>query len=298
MSFYRDASIQRKLTFVLMTTSLLGLSLACGAFEIYERVSYRRALTSELSTLANTLGANETASLAFSDHESARDILAALRAEPHVVNSCLYDKYGNLFAEYQRSAYDPECDKKATADADGAHFEDNSVTQDRRISLNGEKVGGIAITSDLEEPRAKIRQYTMISVLIITLSLLATFLVTSKLMRLITEPIRKLAGVADRVTKQQDYGLRAVASGNDEVGALIQGFNQVLERIQERDAALKGANDQLETRVEQRTKELQRENLERKQGEKLQRTAYEATRLLAESETADFVMPQLLELIC
>ena len=92
MSFYRDASIQRKLTFVILTTSLLGLSLACMAFEIYERASFRRALTSDLSALADTLGANTTAALAFSDHQSAQDILAALRAESHIVGSSLYDK--------------------------------------------------------------------------------------------------------------------------------------------------------------------------------------------------------------
>jgi hypothetical protein len=41
MSFYRDAPIQRKLTLVIFCTSILGLSLACMGFEIYERASYR-----------------------------------------------------------------------------------------------------------------------------------------------------------------------------------------------------------------------------------------------------------------
>jgi uncharacterized membrane protein affecting hemolysin expression len=107
MSFYRDASIQRKLTFVILVTSLLGLSLSCMAFEIYERASYRKSMTSELSTLADTLGANSTVSLAFNDHQSALDILSALRAERHIVAACLYDKHGKLFAEYQRAAGGP-----------------------------------------------------------------------------------------------------------------------------------------------------------------------------------------------
>jgi hypothetical protein len=64
VSFYRGASIERKLTFVMLTTSLLGLSVACIGFEIYERVSYRGAITSELTALADTLGGNTTASLA------------------------------------------------------------------------------------------------------------------------------------------------------------------------------------------------------------------------------------------
>jgi hypothetical protein len=52
-------SIQRKLTFVILTTSLLGLSLACLCSEIYERGSFRGAITSQLTALAGTLGANK-----------------------------------------------------------------------------------------------------------------------------------------------------------------------------------------------------------------------------------------------
>ena len=266
MSFYRDASIQRKLTLVILATSLLGLSMACMAFEIYERASYRRALTSELSALADTLGANATASLAFSDHQSAQDILAALRAEPHIVGSCLYDKHGGLFAQYLRNTKGEVCDKTA-AESDGSRFEGESVTQYRTISLGGEKAGAIAIISDLEELHAKIRQYTLISAAIIFLAVVTTFLVSSRLIRLITEPILQLAGIASRVTKQEDYGLRAVSAGDDEVGTLITSFNQMLERIQERDAALQNSNSQLEVRVQQRTQELQEEVDERVRAE-------------------------------
>src|ERR1700693_334463 len=98
MAFYRDASIQRKLTFVVLCTSLLGLSLACTAFEIYERASFRAAMTSELSVLAETL--------VFNDPKSAQDMLGALRAERHIVAACLYDASGNLFAEYRRIGVD------------------------------------------------------------------------------------------------------------------------------------------------------------------------------------------------
>src|SRR3954454_2197956 len=296
MSFYQDASIQRKMTFVILTTSLLGLSLACLAFEVYERASYRTALTSELSALADTLGANTTASLAFSDHQSARDVLAALHAESHIVGSCLYNKQRELFASYQRDAKELDC-KKAVLVADGSRFEGDSVTHYRNIYLEGERAGAIAIVSDLGQLRAKIRQYTAISVAVIGISLLATFLVSSRLIRLITEPILQLAGVADRVSKKEDYGLRAVASGNDEVGRLIRAFNEMLERVQDRDGALQGAKDQLELRVQERTKELQKEIIERKRAEQLQGIAYEATRLLAESTTTDGVMHRLLEMI-
>src|SRR5262245_17144385 len=131
MPLRRFASIQRKLTFVILATSVLGLSLACIAFEVYERFSFRAALITELSALADTLGANTTASLAFSDHQSARDVLAALRAEPHIVASCLYDKHGDLFVVYQRGNKYPMPCRKSWNGQDGSEFQTDSVTQYR-----------------------------------------------------------------------------------------------------------------------------------------------------------------------
>jgi PAS domain S-box-containing protein len=266
MSFYRDASIQRKLTFVVLCTSLLGLSLACSAFEIYERVGFRAAMTSELSALADTLGANTAASLAFNDQKSAQDMLGALRAERHIVAACLYDAGGNIFAEYRRTGVDAAF-KMPAPQADGERFASDSLTLYRTVSLDKGNTGSIAIVSDLGTLHAKIRQYTGISALVVLLSVLATFLVSTRLLRLITEPILRLAGIARHVSEQEDYSLRATSSGNDEVGTLIVSFNQMLERIQERDSALQSAKDQLEVKVQERTHQLQKQVNERVRAE-------------------------------
>src|SRR5580700_7110047 len=121
MPLLRKASIQRKLTFVIICTSLVGLSLACLSFDFYERTSFRSAMTSELAVLADTLGANTAASLAFSDRKSATDMLAALRAERHIVAACLYDSRGAVFAEYRRDGIGPDFAMSSRQD-DGAQF--------------------------------------------------------------------------------------------------------------------------------------------------------------------------------
>ena len=257
MSLYRDASIERKLTLVMLTTSLLGLSVACLGFEIYERASYRESITSELTALAETLGANTTASLAFSDHQSATDILNALRAERHVVTACLYDKRGKFFADYKREPADDHCGEFSSDT--GAKFEGEFVTLGHSILLGGERAGSIVLTSDLDELHAKIRRYTEIAALVIFLSVMATLLVSSRLIRLITNPILQLAKIAGRVSAKEDYTLRAIPLGSDEIGMLETAFNQMLDRIQERDAALQNSNNKLESRVEERTRELQNE---------------------------------------
>ena len=133
------------------------------------------------------------------------------------------------------------------------------MTVYRQISLANEHVGWISITSDLGALRAKIQRYTQISVAVILISVLATFLVSSRLIRLIIKPVVELAETADRVTRHEDYALRGAVQSDDEVGALVKAFNKMLDRIQERDAALQASNNQLETRVAERTRQLQSE---------------------------------------
>jgi two-component system sensor histidine kinase/response regulator len=79
--FFNGASIQRKLALLVLSASLFALVLASVGFGIYERASFRSEVARELSTLANTLGANTAASLAFDDQKTARDVLGALQAD-------------------------------------------------------------------------------------------------------------------------------------------------------------------------------------------------------------------------
>src|SRR5258708_19856892 len=85
-----------------------------------------------------------------------------------------------------------------------------------------------------------------------------------------------LAEVTGRVSAQKDYTLRAVAGRGDEVGKVVEGLNQMLAGIQERDAALQSAKDQLEIRVQQRTEELRNEVKEREEAEAAMRLAKDA----------------------
>jgi PAS domain S-box-containing protein len=266
MSFIKNSSIQRKLTFVIVCTSLVGLSLACLSFDLYERSSFRAAMTSELSVLADTLGANTAASLAFNDRESAKEMLNSLDAERHIVAAVLYDVHAKVFAEYRREGIGSQVAVPLPHN-DGEQFGKNSLILFRTVSFRGEKTGTMAIISDLGALQAKMRQYTKISFLVILISILVTYFVSSRLLRLITEPILHLAQVAATVTAKEDYALRALPRGDDEVGALIGSFNEMLERIQERDAALKIAKDDLELRVQARTEELQSEVKERMRAE-------------------------------
>jgi signal transduction histidine kinase len=255
---FRDLPIRRKLALLILTSSVLAVLLACMGFAVYERQNFRANTDNELRALADTLGANTAASLAFNDPKTAREMLAALRADHDVLGACLFDIKGNIFAEYRRAGVGKEFTMPTLRD-DGAYFERSSITLFRSVRMESEKTGSIAIVSDLSGTGARLWEYAKIASLVLFISTLATYLISLRLLRLVSDPIVQLARIAGRVTAEENYSLRAIAQGSDESGMLVRSFNQMLERIEQRDQALQNAKDGLEQRVEQRTADLRRE---------------------------------------
>src|SRR5260370_17648477 len=105
--FVENTSIRGKLTVVNLALICLALGFACLGFTLYERASFRAAMKSELSTLADTLGANTAASLTFNEPKSAQKVLSALRPESHIVMACLYDNERALFTDSPPPTFPP-----------------------------------------------------------------------------------------------------------------------------------------------------------------------------------------------
>jgi signal transduction histidine kinase/DNA-binding response OmpR family regulator len=281
---FRDLPIRRKLALLILTSSVLAVLLACMGFAVYERQNFRANTDNELRALADTLGANTAASLAFNDPKTAREMLAALRADHDVLGACLFDIKGNIFAEYRRAGVGKEFTMPTLRD-DGAYFERSSITLFRSVRMEAEKTGSIAIVSDLSGTGARLWEYAKIASLVLFISTLATYLISLRLLRLVSDPIVQLAGVAGRITAEENYSLRAIAQGNDESGMLVRSFNQMLERIEQRDLALQNAKDGLEQRVEQRTADLQREVAERIRAEEEMRLAKDAAEVANQAKS-------------
>src|SRR3989442_1031929 len=96
----RDWPIQQKLTAMLVLISGLVLLLTAAAFAGYQYWSLRQRTLDALSLRARIIAANSTASLAFANEADARELLSALRVDPHMVAAVLYDKRGHVFAAY------------------------------------------------------------------------------------------------------------------------------------------------------------------------------------------------------
>ncbi len=245
MRFFRELSIKRKLTLIIMFTSSVALLLACTAFIIFDLISFRRSMVANLSSLAESIGINSSAALAFNVQGSGSDILTSLRAQPQVVSAYIFAADGGLFASYQRADLKGKLSPPKLREP-GYYFDKEYLHIFKPIDQAGEKQGTIYIQSDLEQIDSRIRRYVMVLAGIMLVSSGAAYLVSSRLQHVISGPILHLAEIETRVHQENDYSIRATKDSNDELGVLIDGFNEMLRRIQDRDVQLTIAKEKAE----------------------------------------------------
>ena len=261
-----NASIGQKLKGIILVTCGVSILIACTALAVYDGLSFRTELATDLVSAAAMAGSNSTAALVFSDAQSARETLSSLRSQPHIVEACIYAQDGSVFAKYARSGTDPSFTPPVRG-ATGTVFTPNQVILFQPIKLNGEEIGTIYLKSDLDELYARTGRFALIFLIVILASFVTAYLLASRLQRVISEPILELARTASAVSLVKDYSLRATKSSEDEIGILADRFNEMLSQIETRENALQLAHHELEARVEERTRELQNEIAERKQTE-------------------------------
>ena len=222
--------IRRKLITMVLLTSGVVLLISTVASFAYEYLTYRQAAVRNLNTLGSIIATNSTAALAFENAEDARGILAALRAEPHIVAGALYDREGKLFAVYPINL--PASALPTRPQADAYRFRESYLQGFQPVIEDKRPMGTLYLKSDMGAIYDQLRLHGLIAALVIVLSCVAAYLISRRLQRQIAQPILALAETARAVSDRRDYAVRAAPSEGHELGLLTEAFNHMLMQIQ------------------------------------------------------------------
>ena len=247
-----------------VTTVALGLFVSLG-FVAYEWFAFQKRMRHELSTQAQIVGDLNMAALIKNDTGTSERVLAILLANrQHITSAAIY-KGDRLFVRYPTNM-------SATAfplipeRGDYGHFDfkaDNLVLF-HEVKSAGAPLGAVYIKSNLGEIREQTQRYAMFVAWFILATVGVTYFLSKRLHKSISEPIIQLAKTARTVSADKNYSLRAAKQGRAELGELTESFNEMLGQIQQRDVILHKINDNLEKRVQERTRDLESEIAERK----------------------------------
>ncbi len=285
---FTDLPIAKKLQVLILATSMGALVLASLITLGIEALSYRSSHTEQLQTLAEVIGANSVAALSKGDASLATTVLRSLEAEPAVIAASIFDRERRELARYtaatkaHRYPHDPagEAVLPDSAASEGATVNEpvgsNSVSLVQPVELDGDPIGYVQLRASLDRPTQRLINVAMAAATAVFIVFVIAYLVTARLQGLITRPILGLVEVIRGVTERQDYTLRAEKSADDEIGVLIDGFNDMLEQIKERDEKLTAANTEYERIANESTRARESaESANRAKSEFLARMSHE-----------------------
>jgi PAS domain S-box-containing protein len=242
---FKDTPIQRKLMLIILLISVVVMLLMRGAFFTYELLTFRQATVRQLSTLGAIIADNSTAALAFQNQDDAQEILAALKAERHIVAASLYDRTGKLFSKYPATLPD---DAFPTAPGkEGYRFEHSHLAGFQPVVQGGNRrMGTVYLKFDTSATMVEWLWGSIgIALAVMAVVLLVAYALSRVLQRQISQPILALAETARAVSDRQDYSVRAKKLGQDELGLLTDAFNHMLTQIHEQNVVLRESEERV-----------------------------------------------------
>jgi signal transduction histidine kinase/ActR/RegA family two-component response regulator len=271
-------SLRQRLLAGMLLTALVSVTAALAAMIALDLQAYHQSAIANASTQAELLGRTSAAALAFKDPEAAHENLAVLHVRPEVLAAGIYTPQGELFASYSMAGQTlPIRSPSATQ---GHLIEGDMLMLSVPIRENGEWLGTLHLRSRYEL-KDRITRYVHITLLVTLGSMVVALLVSTWLQRMMISPLVDVVGTARKVVSDKSYSFRARKVSQDEVGELVDAFNDMLNEIELRNQALERSNQgkaqeveerkvaqqavmrlnqELEQRVQSRTQQLERSN--------------------------------------
>lgn len=261
MIFWRRLSVQAKLTAVAMATSVTALLMAGAGVVTYGFISAQDDLTRHLVKVADLIGASSAAAVQFRDPLAATQALSQF-SDTGADGARIVLTDGTSFAQYGEAPHSP-----APVPMHSINVVDDRLIVSRPILLDAVPIGVIVVEASLSRARAEARRYAGLLAVGLAVASFVAYLLSSALQRTVSGPILRLTHVTSKVSADRDYSIRAAKETDDELGQLVDGFNEMLEQIQRRNEALRAAQAQLEARVVERTQTLELEVAQRRRTE-------------------------------
>lgn len=228
---YKDLPIQRKISIIIVIGMASAMIVTVANFISFDRDNVKRDLIEEMRVLARITAARSAVAVAFGDRSNALENLTALSLRSTIQYACIYDQQYQLFAQFQRKYSKFEgCPDELDFLAGYAENRNPKLLDVMEpIFRKGVRLGYVLVASDLSPIDARTRKWVVTSFFVTIAALFVSFLMTRRMQHSVVKPILDLATLMDAVRNSNDMSLRAKSDSRDEVGRLVDSFNEMLE---------------------------------------------------------------------
>jgi signal transduction histidine kinase/CheY-like chemotaxis protein/HPt (histidine-containing phosphotransfer) domain-containing protein len=303
-------SIKTKLIGTIVATSLIILLNVAVVLVVNEFSAFRTSTVSSLSHISRTIEPKSASAISSRNKRAATRALSSLEAEPAVLFSAIYDRKGHEVARFARTgAQGPaSClacheDRRTSESVSGSktkdtpipdsHYSNGYLYQNQDliysyytpVALGDKKVGVLFLEADASALKDRIVWYVQVCSLIMMAFIIVALLLSSQLHRMVIGPVLRIADTMATVSKEEEYDISIEKHSDDELGTLIDCFNDMITQIKKRDDELRKQRRELYGQVNRKTLDIRRTNEDLKKTIKALQKAKEAAETANEAKS-------------
>ncbi len=249
--FLLNLPIPQKINIVVGTVCMTLLLAMCTFFNVDKFLTFKKNLLHNLQVIGDVLSSNTSASLMFDDPQTATELLSGLQVNDNILYACILNARNEWFAVYQKKEFPPIGHVKQSilslqtqeehATRVTYRFSHGRLELLQKITLGKKTIGTMYLVAGMDRLYRDFRHFFFISLLSTGILFFLAMFLNARLMRVIVSPINELVRVMNTISGTKNYTLRVRKKYNDELGILMDRFNDMLEAIEGQELQLKEA---------------------------------------------------------
>lgn len=228
--FISNLSLKWKLLLVALLPAVISLLFAGLLLITLEIKELQKNIRENLITLAAVIAQSNSSALLLEDKNIAIRNLTALNTRADISGVCIYNSTGTVFVQFINNHHQTWACPQVIKDM-ATHFEQLDLHIVQAVTEEKSRLGTVYIHVNYSQALwQKIKLVGLIFAVLLGMMLLALLLLIPLLKNLFSS-IDKLTNTINTINKIQDYSLQASKNSNDEIGVLVDAFNEFMQGV-------------------------------------------------------------------
>ena len=236
----KNVTIQSKLILIIVTISTISLLLAATLFTLVQLREHRLSMIENLSSVASITAENVQAAVLFRNEDDATRVLSEFNRDSRILIAAIYTSEKALFASYNLTDENIAVLYEFPDENQPYQFKEDLFHLYQPITIDGAEniIGYVYLKTNLDSMQQQLVQNIIVTTIIVFSVLLITILLTSRLQKIISNPILELSKATQTIKDEKNYGVRVERDDYLEIQQLCDGFNSMLDELQQQNTDL------------------------------------------------------------
>jgi two-component system, sensor histidine kinase and response regulator len=240
-SLFVNLSLRSKLRLITACITIAVVFVVGGGLILEEIRTFRQEVSADLRSTADVISHAVQQLPRDQDTKSLTLLLESLKPKKNITEAHLVSRDGKVIASF--IAGNGAVNSQSLAPmSERLKFSASSVEIMRGIPEGAEIIGFVYLKSDMGKLHDRLMRYYQVGVIILLVALMIATMLANLFQRILSGPIMRLSSAARHIAHTRRYDMRVPKAGGDEIGILVEAFNDMVAQTQQQTAELSKSN--------------------------------------------------------